>query len=267
MAEIAKEIIKRYPTIEEDCVILGWRGSVAHGTYVETATHDDKDLMGVVIPDKFHYLGLAAFGSKSTGTKEIMEGPWDVVCYELKKMFRLLIKGNPNVLALLWLPENLYLKVTEAGKMLIEGRNVFATKAVYHSFVGYARGQMHRMESGKSTRDLGAKRKELVEKFGFDSKNAAHLIRLVRMCIEFLTDGDLKVQRGDASELIDIKTGKWSLEEVKKEAQRLFNLADEAFIRSSLPAKVDMEAANSLCYNVLCTHFNCSSESFARSLD
>jgi len=32
---------------------------------------------------------------------------------------------------------------------------------------------------------------------GYDSKNAAHLIRLLRMGIEFLTEGKMYVERAD----------------------------------------------------------------------
>jgi len=52
---------------------------------------------------------------------------------------------------------------------------------------------------------MGAKRKSLVEKFGYDTKNAAHLILLLRMGIEFLSVGVLHVKRHDAQELLEIK--------------------------------------------------------------
>ena len=46
---------------------------------------------------------------------------------------------------------------------------------------------------------------------------AAHLIRLLRMGIEFLRDGEMRVDRGglDATELLDIKHGTWTLEQVQ----------------------------------------------------
>jgi len=53
------------------------------------------------------------------------------------------------------------------------------------------------------------KRRELVRRLGYDAKNAAHLIRLLRMGIEFLTEGTLHVERVDAPELLDIKHGAW----------------------------------------------------------
>jgi len=42
---------------------------------------------------------------------------------------------------------------------------------------------------------MGKKRRELVMRVGYDSKNAAHLIRLLRMGIEFLTEGTMYVER------------------------------------------------------------------------
>jgi len=62
---------------------------------------------------------------------------------------------------------------------------------------------------------MGTKRKMLVEKYGYDCKNAAHLIRLLRMGVEFLKDGRLYVMREDAKQLIEIKRGEWTLEQVK----------------------------------------------------
>jgi hypothetical protein len=94
---------------------------------------------------------------------------------------------------------------------------------------------------------MGAKRKAMVRKYGYDVKNAAHLIRLLRMGIEFLETGRLRVFRDeDGEELISIKRGEWSLAEVKAEAQRLFELVGPARDASSLPAQPDEEAANAL---------------------
>ena len=98
---------------------------------------------------------------------------------------------------------------------------------------------------------MGAKRKELVKKFGYDPKAAAHCIRLLRMGIEFLTTGELNVFRSDASQLLEIKKGLWTLEQVKKESDRLFVLANEAYVRSSLPAKPNVEKVNQLVIEVM----------------
>ena len=55
---------------------------------------------------------------------------------------------------------------------------------------------------------MGEKRKAMVRKYQYDVKNAAHLIRLLRMGIEFLETGELQVFRtSDAGELKRIKRG------------------------------------------------------------
>lgn len=98
---------------------------------------------------------------------------------------------------------------------------------------------------------MGTKRRELVRRVGYDAKNAAHLIRLLRMGIEFLVEGELHVARADAENLLAIKRGEWSIERVKAEAERLFKLAEEAYVRSSLPVSPDTRSAEKLCMEII----------------
>ena len=219
-------------------ILTAWRGSQAHGTWIgpkEEYGTDDKDVMAICVPPKPYYLGLETYGMGHRGTKEIAEAEWDIVAYEARKAIALLEKGNPNMLMILWLPDTGYIKRTPAGEILLQNRHMFDGKHVYGAFVGYARGQLHRMTHGVHEGYMGTKRKELFHRYGYDTKNAGHLIRLLRMAVEYLSTGVLNVVRSDASELIDIKCGRWSLEEVKKEADRLFGLADAALINSPLP--------------------------------
>jgi uncharacterized protein len=110
------------------------------------------------------------------------------------------------------------------------------------------RGERRRYYSGGY---MGKKRRELVRRVGYDAKNAAHLIRLLRMGIEFLTEGTLHVERPDAPELLEIKSGAWPLERVKEEAERLFGLAQEAYVRSQLPPEADRNQAERLCMEMI----------------
>jgi len=110
------------------------------------------------------------------------------------------------------------------------------------------RGERRRYYSGGY---MGQKRRELVRRVGYDAKNAAHLIRLLRMGIEFLSEGTLHVERVDGPELLDIKRGAWSLEKVKAESERLFQLAQEAYVRSSLPPEPDRDRAERLCVEMI----------------
>lgn len=239
-------------------ILLGYRGSIAHGTYLNPEhvedSIDDKDVMGVAIPTIDHYFGIGE-GSMRRGTYERKVKEWDAVTYELRKYVTLLCQANPNVMSLLWLEKHHYINVREEGRILIDSRHLFATKQAYYSFVGYAHGQMKRMTSYAKKGYMGQKRKELVEKFGYDTKNASHLIRLLRMGIEFLREGELHVHRHDARELVAIKMGEWSLDRVKEEANRLFKRAEDAYDTCSLPNRPDQEKINRLCVDILINHF------------
>lgn len=245
---IPKDIIRENPAISEWSILLGYRGSISHGMFVPSKdpdSFDDKDVIGICIPPMDYYYGLKQFGSR--GTKEIKKGEWDIVLFEMTKAVRLLEKGNPNIMAILWLDETHYIKITETGQILLDNRNLFAGKHAYHSFIGYAHGQLHRMTHSACEGYMGEKRKQLVAKYGYDTKNASHLIRLLRMGIEFLGTGQLQVIRQDATQLLEIKRGEWSLEKVKAEAERLFISAETAFTLSKLPDKPDREKINKLC--------------------
>lgn len=235
--------------IPSNTILLGYMGSISHGTQIPSTNPDcidDVDMMGVSIAPESVYMGLGKFEQKEAKYKE-----FDSVVYEIKKFFSLLLKQNPNVLGLLWLQHQNYIYKSPVGQSIIDNRHLFISKEAYHSFSGYAHGQLHRMEHLACKGYMGQKRKQLVEKFGYDCKNAAHLIRLLRMGIEFLTDGQLRVFREDAVELKEIKSGQWSLEKVKREADALFILAREAYVRSPLPPQPNYKAAEELLIGIL----------------
>jgi predicted nucleotidyltransferase len=251
-------LLREEKGLSDWCVLHGYRGSIAHGMY-EPPTNplsiDDKDTMAICVPPIGHYFGLSEYGSK--GTREIKHDEWDIVVYEARKAIRMLGQGNPNILSLLWLPSTSYIRRSPAGFHLLDNRDLFVGKHVYHSFVGYAKGQLHKMTHGAHQGYMGEKRKALVQQFGYDTKNAAHLIRLLRMGIEFLIEGNLRVDRGgvDATELLDIKHGHLSLEEVQSKAHQLFRLAEEAYVRSTLPQRPDAGRVNELCVEVVSLAF------------
>ncbi len=223
----------------ESIVLMAYVGSQSHGTYVPKEdwqdSIDDKDVMAVMIQDPKYYVGMS-----HREQIEIKEGVWDIVVYDFKKFISLLCKNNPNVLGMLWMDEQFYIKKTPLGEEMIAMRDKFLSKQCYHSFSGYARGQLHRMENMAFEGYMGQKRKELVERFGYDTKNAAHLIRLLKMGMEALAENRLNVLRKDASTLIDIKKGRWTLDQVKEEARRGFQLIEEAYIHSTLQPYVPL---------------------------
>ncbi|MDI6802932.1 MAG: nucleotidyltransferase domain-containing protein [Bacteroidota bacterium] len=235
-------------------IFLGYRGSIAHGTYIPNENPysiDDRDIIGIAIPPPGYFFSLRSFEQY-----ESMQDKWDIVVYDFIKFIRLLTKANPNTLQVLWTSSEFVLKGTWHYDLLHKNRYLFANKTIYKSFCGYSSDQLHKMEHTSYNGYMGQKRKQLVDKFGFDCKNAQHLIRLLRQGIEFLRTGELLVERPDKDELIEIKTGKWSIQKIKSEAQKLFKEMEQAHKESSLPEKPDVAAIDKLVYSILTQHYS-----------
>ena len=82
-------------------------------------------------------------------------------------------------------------------------RSFAKAKQVYDSWVSWKK-------------ERNPARRELEEKSGYDTKHASHLVRLMRMGYEIITEGKVIVNRTglDADELLAIKNGAWSFDKV-----------------------------------------------------
>lgn len=243
---------------DKQVIVECYRGSIAHGLYINPKEKEGTDDIDTVVVYRYpeqYYLTLSGYyRSKEVYEKQIEE--YDEVGYEIRKFFHLLSQQSPNILHTLWLRERDYIKTTPEWEMIIENRNVFlGKKRLRDAYVGYSYSQLKRMlaNSFEGYRGrLGEKRKELVKEFGYDTKHASHLIRLLRMAIEFLRDGKPIVYRvKDANELIDIKKGKRSLAEIRQEADRLFKEIEKVYEKSELPEENNKYEINKLLYEVM----------------
>lgn len=235
-AEALERVRLEFPHTRDDfgLAFLGEMGSTSHGTAGDVI--DDYDLMGVVIPPPRYLIGLSRW---EHWVRDPEADGLDVVLYSLDKYARLALKANPNVVGLLWLRPDNVLHSSLAWDRLVRSRDAFSSKRAYHTFVGYAHSQLSKVFKGVYRGYMGERRKALVELHGYDTKNAAHLIRLLRMGGEFLRTGTMNVYRPDRAELMEIKRGEWSLDRVKSEAALLFEDARAARDESPLPDEPD----------------------------
>jgi uncharacterized protein len=241
-------------------ILVCYRGSQAHGTYIppeDECSVDDIDIFAVCLPPLDHYFGIHRFDGK-----EYWQGSLDIVVYSLDKFLHLLLKGNPNILGTLWTRREDFLYIDPlVGEELIKIRTLFLGKrTVVAAFSGYAKSQFKKMTTFSSEGYMGEKRRALVAKFGYDVKNASHLIRLLTMCVELLETNEIKVFRDvDAQLFIDIKRGVWSLEEVKSKATFLFERIDHLYNRSSLREAPQKELVNRLVTNIVMKYYTSAS--------
>lgn len=94
-------------------------------------------------------------------------------------------------------------------------------------------------------------RAALEEKFGYDTKHGMHLVRLMRMCREILTEGKVYVRRPDAAELLEIRNGSWDYHDLVKWAEDQDKELTELMKTSKLPNKPDRVKMNELCIQMV----------------
>jgi predicted nucleotidyltransferase len=91
------------------------------------------------------------------------------------------------------------------------------------------------------------KRAALEAKMGFDGKHAAHLVRLMRMCREILETGTVMVKRPDRAELLAIRDGAWSYEQLVQWSEQEDQALATVAAGSPLPPTPDGQKLDALC--------------------
>lgn len=95
-------------------------------------------------------------------------------------------------------------------------------------------------------------RAALEEKFGYDSKHAYHLVRLIRMCREILTTGKVIVKRPDREELLEIRNGSWSYDKLIEFADSEDKLLNELYNTTNVIPKIpDKKKLDNLCIELV----------------
>lgn len=90
-------------------------------------------------------------------------------------------------------------------------------------------------------------RAEIEAAFGYDCKHAMHLIRLMRMCREILTESNVVVKRPDREELLAIRNGAWEYDKLVEWAEAQDAEMAELAKTSTLRHSPDRNYLDGLC--------------------
>lgn len=213
-------------------------GSTVHGTNVSDGL-EDLDIMAVAIENRDNILG---FNPKDTLVKRSKPegvrseaGDVDYVCYGLRKFLNLALKGNPTILTAMFTPQNHINFLSGFGAHLRTLIPHIVSRKVYMPFKGYMTQQLERLLGLRGQKNVT--RPELVDKYGYDTKYASHIVRLGYQGEEILTTGKItlpmpEVQR---TEIVKIRNGGYKLHEVSEMIQEAEKKLDNSYKHSSLP--------------------------------
>lgn len=347
--------------LPERTLFLTRHGSHAYGTSLPTS---DLDIRGIAISPIEYYLGMSL-----TFEQAVQNEPIDLTIFELRKFFKLASDANPNALEILFTDPSDHLHVHPLMQRLFDHRDLFLSQKTLHTFSGYSRAQLRRIQGhyrwlksppkapptraefnlpertvipadqlaaaqsaikkqvdswswhdledldpstrlmvqqeferrlveitqwhwadqeghvwNAAARTIGvdenfirlldlerqytARLKEwqqyqqwkatrnparsaLEEKFGYDTKHAMHLVRLLRMCGELLTEGVVRVRRPDAAELLEIRAGAWTYDQLLEYSDKEDARLHEVVKTSKLPKQPDRKRLDALCVEMI----------------
>lgn len=237
---------------DEGTILLSEVGSSLHGTSVAA---DDLDLMGVCIEPPEAVIGFENFEQyewktawERPGGRDNRSGPGDTdkTVYSLRKWMRLAMNGNPTVLLLLFSPRGRILQIAQEGEELRERMPKYIlSRQAGDRFIGYLKTQRAAMLSHEG-KGRDCTRPELIERFGFDTKFAAHMVRLGYQGVELLRTGKitLPMPEGSGRVVRAIRNGEIGMHESLLLAEDLEHDIEQLIPESPLPEKPNYEAIN-----------------------
>lgn len=134
------DFLRNEPALK-NIMFLTLGGSKAYGTDNENS---DTDIRGCVAQSMSSLLGIKN-SYKENNFEQYVETNTDTVVYSFNKLVELLLSCNPNTIELLGCKPEHYIKVSEAGKLLLEGKKLFLSQRAVASFGGYATAQLRRL--------------------------------------------------------------------------------------------------------------------------
>jgi hypothetical protein len=165
--------------------------------------------------------------------------------YSLTKFARLAAGGNPTILHFLFVENGL--GPNPWWEYVTQHRMSFLARSHLRKFIGYADAQFDRLAGKRARKQF---RPELLEKYGFDTKAAMHGVRLMYEALALLRDGEMRFPNPHAGHLIDIRKGKYTLEQVVRQYEELKQKCNQQQPKSPLAEDVDMAQINRILANV-----------------
>jgi predicted nucleotidyltransferase len=131
----------------------------------------------------------------------------------------------------------------EFGGWPVEGRYKFPDHEAYRA---YQAALKHWNQYQTWRKDRNPARAELERRYGYDTKHAMHLLRLLKMGAEILETGQVRVYRPDREWLAAVRNGLLAYEELLELAAAYEARLGQLYDRSYLPDEPDAAAAEAL---------------------
>lgn len=219
-------------------------GSTLHGTAVQDGL-EDLDMMAIVVERPRQFVGFAPTDTWVHRTKPVgvrsEAGDVDLAVYGLRKFLHLALKGNPTILLAFFCPEPFIRRHDVRGRQMQALHPYVISKQVFQPFRGYMKQQHERLLGLRGSRNVT--RPELVDRYGYDTKYAGHIVRLGLQGEELLMTGKmtLPMPQEQRELVLKVRTGGFSLAAVSEVIIDSEKRLQSAFEKSTLRLWPDKE--------------------------
>lgn len=232
-------------------ILLARIGSVLHGISVDE--NPDHDEMGICIEPPAYTLALSdarlfeqfRYSSAPEGEKT-PPGGTDRIIFSLHKFLRLAAKGDPNMWVLLNTPVDFHIRSATIGLDVLDHSKWLLSKRVGERHLGYLQKQVDRYLTGKRDKNT---RPELIANYGYDTKAAAHALRIAWQGFEIMERGKMALPMTSTMRnlLKAIRLGEISKKEALSMIDNYAALLAKSVTRSELPDRPDYVRLNAWC--------------------
>jgi len=146
------DFLRTNPHLGDKIIFLGLGGSYSYGTNTDTS---DVDIRGVALNSEEEILLGNDF-------EQVVTHETDTTIYSVKKIFKLLVSNNPNIIELLGIKPEHILYETAEWKKIRENTKLFLSKQCIYTFGGYANAQLRRMNTKAARLSYKSKREEYI---------------------------------------------------------------------------------------------------------
>jgi predicted nucleotidyltransferase len=247
--------------LAKNTVYLTITGSHSYGVSTDKS---DLDFYGICVPPKeiiFPHLNGIVPGFGTQGEKfeswceqhikhENLE--YDFTVFNIVKAFQLIMDGNPNQIEQLFSSDGDVIRSTPVGNLIRENRKLFLSKNCFYKFIGFASGQIKRLRSG--SKSVNPKIIDLINRFGYNIKEAYHIPRLLNQVEQILLDGDLDLCKNNEM-LISVRNGEWTLDQIEKYYNHKVNVLQSLLSDAVVPDKPNEKSLRELLINCLELHY------------
>ena len=126
-------------------------------------------------------------------------------------MFFLASQGNPNILDFILCKKSCIIYSDDTGDEISNFGQNFISKQSVSRFLGFAKNHLRSMDGRRKSGIYPEKRKHLFEAYGFDCKDAGHILRCLLSLQDMLINHNYEIDKH--SDIVrDVRNGKYSFE-------------------------------------------------------